>query len=559
MVFNENENDSSKNNFDDIADIFPLKESVSIKVRVLRMWKVPAFLNPSIPSSIEMVLIDQKGGKIHASIRKQLIHVFEAKIEEGMVYEMSHFSIFPQLGSYRTTLHPHKLLFQLKTTVKLSDDSSDINKYGFNFTEIAEICANSHGHEFLVEVIGYMSGMSAEKEYIRDGKITKMVIFELTDHSGKCDVALFGDYFAKIKTFRDKVSLQNVINTTRLFINPDIPDVESFKNSVAVHGERTSFLCELDSDHVEEFRNLIKSSCDGLPILVLQFVELTMSQGYRLVKGIKNITRMFMNPATIVDPINFRKRLVDYLTRGIKYTGLLRSTRRMPMSYTLDFIKDYPVVTIDKLNMDPKLGLFVVNARIADIVSFDPWWYPVCKCSKIFDKYIGTFHCVECGLGKFLAGPKVKLTFRLEDETGTALFKAFDHVAVNIAEVNMSSDGISGEWFQRVFSVVLGKSLMFIVKKTVHEPMFIYSSFDLVRVTDHPAVFRYYDGCGFSVLPSKDLSSMVCSVAKNKRPVILPRCTTTTADLIKEYLTAANNHSSDPNLFTCCVLKRARE
>jgi hypothetical protein len=24
------------------------------------MWKVPAFLNPSIPSSIEMVLIDQK-------------------------------------------------------------------------------------------------------------------------------------------------------------------------------------------------------------------------------------------------------------------------------------------------------------------------------------------------------------------------------------------------------------------------------------------------------------------------------------------------------------------
>jgi hypothetical protein len=42
---------------------------------------------------------------------------------------------------------------------------------------------------------------------------------------------------------------------------------------------RTSFLCELDGDHVEEFRNLIKSSCDGLPILVLQFVELTMSQG----------------------------------------------------------------------------------------------------------------------------------------------------------------------------------------------------------------------------------------------------------------------------------------
>jgi hypothetical protein len=37
------------------------------------------------------------------------------------------------------------------------------------------ICCN-------LDVIGLMTGISAEREYIRDGKITKMVIIELTDH-----------------------------------------------------------------------------------------------------------------------------------------------------------------------------------------------------------------------------------------------------------------------------------------------------------------------------------------------------------------------------------------
>ncbi|CAJ2673126.1 unnamed protein product [Trifolium pratense] len=78
-----------------------------------------------------------------------------------------------------------------------------------------------------------------------------MVVVELTDASGKCECALFGDYveelnkkmgkadeglpvvvikFAKIKIFRDQASIQNVINTTRIFINPDIPEAVEFKN-----------------------------------------------------------------------------------------------------------------------------------------------------------------------------------------------------------------------------------------------------------------------------------------------------------------------------------------
>jgi hypothetical protein len=58
MVFNKSCSVDGK--FDDIADLIPGKENVSINVRVLLLWRVQAFLNPSETSTIEMVLVDQK-------------------------------------------------------------------------------------------------------------------------------------------------------------------------------------------------------------------------------------------------------------------------------------------------------------------------------------------------------------------------------------------------------------------------------------------------------------------------------------------------------------------
>jgi hypothetical protein len=137
--------------------------------------------------------------------------MFERKIEEGNTYDISSFAVYPQSGSYRSTLHPYKIVFKLKTKVNLSEHSS-ITTYGLTVTNIADVCAHTHDYEFLVgklcidslifrfrfiviiaylvilflDVIGYMTGLSAEREYFRDGKITKMVVAELTDHRLDC-------------------------------------------------------------------------------------------------------------------------------------------------------------------------------------------------------------------------------------------------------------------------------------------------------------------------------------------------------------------------------------
>ncbi|GAU42991.1 hypothetical protein TSUD_188650 [Trifolium subterraneum] len=75
--------------FDDVADIFPGREDVHIKVTVLCLWKVPAFLNPIETSSIEMKLVDEKGTTVY-SYRLMIPHKTkrrEAALARLKVYE----------------------------------------------------------------------------------------------------------------------------------------------------------------------------------------------------------------------------------------------------------------------------------------------------------------------------------------------------------------------------------------------------------------------------------------------------------------------------------------
>jgi len=67
--------------------------------------------------------------KIHATVRKQLLYVFQKKLMEGEVYKMSYFSVAPWFGAYCTTVHPCKLIFQMKTKVERVDGSL-IPQYG---------------------------------------------------------------------------------------------------------------------------------------------------------------------------------------------------------------------------------------------------------------------------------------------------------------------------------------------------------------------------------------------------------------------------------------------
>jgi hypothetical protein len=83
MVYNEKTSVDPK--FDSVADIGHGKENVCIKVRVIWLWKVPAFLNPCECSSLEMVLIDEKVSDFHYN--SFLIWLY---LIEGYIYRWSY-------------------------------------------------------------------------------------------------------------------------------------------------------------------------------------------------------------------------------------------------------------------------------------------------------------------------------------------------------------------------------------------------------------------------------------------------------------------------------------
>jgi hypothetical protein len=62
---------------------------------------------------------------------------------------MSYFAVAPGVGAYRTTIHPYKLIFQMKTKVERVE-SSLIPVHGLSLIKIQEVCAHTADYDYLV-------------------------------------------------------------------------------------------------------------------------------------------------------------------------------------------------------------------------------------------------------------------------------------------------------------------------------------------------------------------------------------------------------------------------
>ena len=51
--------------FHTVADLVPFPKCWRIKVRVIRLWKTPSYLNPDVNASIDMVLCDSLVSFMH--------------------------------------------------------------------------------------------------------------------------------------------------------------------------------------------------------------------------------------------------------------------------------------------------------------------------------------------------------------------------------------------------------------------------------------------------------------------------------------------------------------
>ncbi|KAK2433546.1 replication factor A protein [Trifolium repens] len=168
-------------------------------VRVVRLWFVKDLATNKPPFSMEMVFMDKNGDRIHGTVRRTLIYKFENEIKEGGVYTLSNFGIAANVGEYRTTRHQFKLNFQYATKVKPAEGNS-VSPLLYAIPHPSELFATDYDTNYLVDLMGRLHGVGAEKTYERNGVQSKMVVIELDN---------------------DGATVQNTLCASKLLFNPE--------------------------------------------------------------------------------------------------------------------------------------------------------------------------------------------------------------------------------------------------------------------------------------------------------------------------------------------------
>ncbi|XP_057424609.1 uncharacterized protein LOC130718117 [Lotus japonicus] len=87
---------------------------------------------------MELILIDAKGDKIHGTVRRTHVYKFNPLLVEGRVYMLSYFTVGDNVLDFRTTSHPHKIIFELDSVVQTQTDVS-ITKIPYSFVYVSDI------------------------------------------------------------------------------------------------------------------------------------------------------------------------------------------------------------------------------------------------------------------------------------------------------------------------------------------------------------------------------------------------------------------------------------
>ncbi|KAK4707084.1 hypothetical protein R3W88_033382 [Solanum pinnatisectum] len=92
---------------------------------------------------MELILQDEKGDRMHASIDKYTIKYFRDKIYDHGLYRMKYFVIASYHSKFKYNSHKHKLIFTQNTIVtKLEDSSFHMDVFKLRTFEEVEIQHN---------------------------------------------------------------------------------------------------------------------------------------------------------------------------------------------------------------------------------------------------------------------------------------------------------------------------------------------------------------------------------------------------------------------------------
>ncbi|CAN6982364.1 unnamed protein product [Brassica oleracea var. botrytis] len=232
-----------------LNDLKPHKTAWRIQVKILHSWR---FFMKGVGESMELILSDAHGTKIHASCKKTYMADLAKHVRVGAWRNIDHFCVSGAgNGAYRSTGHKYRLAFIHSTKISestLRDDNMFLNIVDFDSIQSGLLDSN-----FLIDVFGQVLDLGdPETIQCTGGKQRKKLEFSLVNVCGqKLACCLWGKFaenlhsvcqetegivlcllrFAKIGQYRGEVQISNAFDASQLFINPEIAEADEFKQS----------------------------------------------------------------------------------------------------------------------------------------------------------------------------------------------------------------------------------------------------------------------------------------------------------------------------------------
>ncbi|XP_023641905.1 uncharacterized protein LOC17892855 [Capsella rubella] len=158
--------------FTPLKDLKPYKNSWRIQVKILHSWRM---FSAKFSESIELILADEEGDKMGASIRK------DHSLREGEWKIITSFGLHPSTGMFRPSHLKYKITTRYGTTINQSEKISD--DHYLSFAKFDDILAGTLDKNILFDVIGQVvSSGGIEVILNRYNKETKKIVFELRDN-----------------------------------------------------------------------------------------------------------------------------------------------------------------------------------------------------------------------------------------------------------------------------------------------------------------------------------------------------------------------------------------
>ncbi|CAN7093424.1 unnamed protein product [Brassica rapa subsp. narinosa] len=139
---------AKKNIVSYVRELKSRKDTSRIEVRIVRLWRN---YNKESGNTIEMVVVDKEGTRIHASVGEQLIKNFDDKLREGDAIVLQLFKVY---------------------------DATVLEKY---FADFSDILGGNLDHSCLVDVVGQIVNVGSLENKIIKGKDNMRLLVELRD------------------------------------------------------------------------------------------------------------------------------------------------------------------------------------------------------------------------------------------------------------------------------------------------------------------------------------------------------------------------------------------